>query len=130
MLIPPLRFSFHPRMSQMVQSSPLAPAAPPRVLPAKPQPKIPHEPLWHVILLNDDDHSYRYVVEMLGDIFAHSVEVAWRMAEEVDDTGRVIVATLHKELAELRQQQIHEYKPRSGSGDQDGPMRATIEPAE
>jgi ATP-dependent Clp protease adaptor protein ClpS len=87
------------------------------------------EPSWHVILLDDDDHTFRYVVEMLEDIFGHSVEVGFRMAEQVHENGRVIVATVHQELAELRQQQIHEYKPRQPYDDCHGQMRALIEQA-
>ncbi len=92
------------------------------------QPK--QEPPWHVILLDDPHHTHRYVVEMLEDIFGHSIELGFKMAEEVHETGRVIVATVHKELAELRQQQIHEYKPRQAYPDCKGQMRATIERSE
>lgn len=96
------------------------------------QPKLlpRQEPPWHVILLDDDNHTFRYVVEMLEDVFGHTVEVGFKMAEQVHENGRVIVATLHQELAELRQQQIHEYQPRQPYDDCHGQMRALIEPAE
>ncbi|WP_395731871.1 ATP-dependent Clp protease adaptor ClpS [Prosthecobacter sp.] len=81
----------------------------PRVQPLTVPPAL--EPPWHVILLDDDFHSVEYVVEMLHAIFGHSAALGNRMAEEVDNKGRVIVATVHKELAELRQQQIEEYGP-------------------
>ena len=64
-------------------------------------------PRWNVILLDDDEHSYDYVVEMLGAVFGHSVETAFQMAVEVDSTGRVIVWTGSREVAELKQEQIH-----------------------
>src|SRR6187401_2537081 len=57
-------------------------------------------PPWNVVLLNDDDHTYDYVVEMLGKVCYHPVERAMQMAKEVDSTGRVIVLTTHKERAE------------------------------
>jgi len=66
-------------------------------------------PLWNVILLNDDDHTYEYVVEMLGALFGHGLETAFRMAVEVDKTGRVIVDTTSRERAELKQEQIHAF---------------------
>ena len=115
--------------------APGAPAvkpAKPRVIPpVKPQlaPPVP-EPLWHVILLNDEEHTYDYVIEMLHSIFGHSVEQAFKMAKQVDENGRVIVATVHKELAELRQEQIHEYGPDPRIKGSAGSMRAEIEPAE
>ncbi|MCX6852955.1 MAG: ATP-dependent Clp protease adaptor ClpS [Verrucomicrobia bacterium] len=81
----------------------------PRVQPLTAPPAM--EPPWHVILLDDDFHTFEYVVEMLHAIFGHSRDLGKRMADEVNDTGRVIVATVHKELAELRQQQIEEFGP-------------------
>ena len=97
--------------------------AQPRMLPKQ-------EPPWHVILLDDDHHTFRYVVEMLEDIFGHSVKTGFKMATEVHETGRVVVATVHKELAELRQEQIHLYKPRQPYPDCRGQMRAVIERSE
>lgn len=64
---------------------------------------------WNVVLLNDDDHTYEYVIEMLGRIFGHPVEKAFLMAKEVDSTGRVVVDTTTKERAELKRDQIHAY---------------------
>lgn len=66
-------------------------------------------PRYHVILLNDDDHTYDYVIEMLTVIFGHSNETAYTMACEVDAKGRVIVDTTHKEKAGLRRDQIMSY---------------------
>jgi ATP-dependent Clp protease adaptor protein ClpS len=47
----------------------------------------------------------------------------------VDGSGRVIVATVHKELAELRQEQIQEYGPDPDIPESTGSMNADIEPA-
>ena len=66
-------------------------------------------PPFHVVLLNDDDHSYEYVIEMLKSIFGHNDQQGFRMAEEVDAKGRAIVFTTHKELAELKRDQIHSF---------------------
>lgn len=67
---------------------------------------------------------------MLQVIFGHPQQLGMRMAEEVNDTGRVIVATLHKELAELRKRQIEEFGPdpceKSAAGQVS--MRAVLEP--
>ena len=38
------------------------------------------EPLYHVILLNDEDHTYDYVVEMLEKIFGMSEATAFSHA--------------------------------------------------
>jgi ATP-dependent Clp protease adaptor protein ClpS len=116
-----------PFTMETIRSSTIAPpqrqVAQPRMLPKQ-------EPPWHVILLDDDHHTFRYVVEMLEDIFGHSTETGFKMATEVHETGRVIVATVHKELAELRQEQIHLYKPRQPYPDCKGQMKALIERSE
>lgn len=87
-------------------------------------------PNWHVVLLNDDDHTYEYVVQMLGELFAHPVERAFQLAKEVDTQGRVICLTTHKELAELKRDQIHAFGKDVLLVRSKGSMSATIVPAE
>ncbi len=86
-------------------------------------------PSWNVVLLDDDEHTYDYVVEMLGAVFGHSLPTAFRMAVEVDTTGRVIVWTAHRELAELKQQQIHAHGADPRIPRCQGSMSAVLEPA-
>ncbi len=45
-------------------------------------------PLYRVVLLDDDDHTYDYVIEMLQKIFIFTAEQALRHAQEVDAMGR------------------------------------------
>ena len=87
-------------------------------------------PPYNVVLLDDDDHSYEYVIEMLGVIFTYEVEKAFQMAKEVDESGRVIVLTTHKERAELKRDQILAYGADPMLSRSKGSMRAIIEPAE
>ena len=87
-------------------------------------------PRYHVVLLDDQDHTYQYVIEMLTRLFRHSAKAAFSMAREVDRRGRSIVYTTNKEQAEHRCSQIQSYGadwrlPRSK-----GPMSTVIEPAE
>jgi ATP-dependent Clp protease adaptor protein ClpS len=86
-------------------------------------------PPWNVVLLDDDEHTYEYVIEMLGRVFSHGLERAFMMACEVDTSGRVIVFTGHRELAELKCQQIRHYGLDPRLGKSCGSMRAVIEPA-
>lgn len=88
-----------------------------------------HVPLYHVILLDDDEHTFDYVVEMLGKIFGHSVETAGRMTIDVDDNGWVIVDTTHKDRAELKRDQILSYGADFRIPTCKGSMSAIIEPA-
>jgi ATP-dependent Clp protease adaptor protein ClpS len=88
------------------------------------------QPPYHVILLNDDDHSYQYVIHMLQTLFGHPPEKGFEMAKEVDTKGRVIVDTTSLERAELKQDQIHAFGPDPLIPRCAGSMSAEIEPAE
>jgi len=91
--------------------------------------KTKRQPPYNVVLLNDDDHSYQYVIAMLQQLFGYPVEKGFLMATEVDTTGRVIVLTTTKEHAELKRDQIHAFGPDPLIQRCKGSMSATIEPA-
>jgi ATP-dependent Clp protease adaptor protein ClpS len=86
-------------------------------------------PRYHVVLMDDNDHTYDYVIEMLTKLFGHSRERAFLLACEVDGAGRVIVDTTTKERAELKRDQIHAYGPDWRIPRCKGSMSAVIEPA-
>lgn len=92
--------------------------------------EVKRQPPYNVILHNDDDHSYDYVIRMLKELFAHPEEKGFQMAEEVDRTGKVIVCTTSMERAELKRDQIHAFGPDPLIPRCAGSMSATIEPAE
>lgn len=99
----------------------------------RPQEKSKQEtqglPPYNVVLLNDDDHSYDYVVLMLNKIFGHPPEKGFEMALEVDKTGRVVVATTNLEVAELKRDQIQAFGPDPLIPRCKGSMSAVVEPA-
>jgi ATP-dependent Clp protease adaptor protein ClpS len=92
--------------------------------------KTKRQPPYHVILWNDDDHTYQYVIAMLMAVFGYQPEKGFSMAKEVDTQGRVIVLTTTREHAELKRDQIHAYGKDDLIAGCKGSMRATIEPAE
>ena len=106
----------------------------PLTLPAVPKPKAEErakrQPPYNVVLLNDDDHTFDYVIGMLQQLFGYPREKGLQMALEVHTTGRVIVLTTTKEHAELKQDQVHAFgpDPLSSKGCA-GSMTAVIEPA-
>jgi ATP-dependent Clp protease adaptor protein ClpS len=104
-------------------------AAPKKAEPSKKQ-RPAQMPPYNVILLNDDDHTYEYVIEMLKVLFAYPDEKGYQMAREVDRAGRVILLTTHRERAELKRDQIHAYGVDPRVATCRGSMSATIEPAE
>ena len=77
----------------------------------KPQqlPRKRQQPMYHVVLLDDDDHTYDYVVGMLRKLFCMTSEEAFTRAFEVDTTKRVILDTTTLERAELKRDQIQSY---------------------
>jgi ATP-dependent Clp protease adaptor protein ClpS len=92
--------------------------------------EVKKQPPYNVILHNDDDHSFEYVIRMLKELFAHPEETGFKMAEEVHKSGKVIVCTTSRERAELKQEQIHAFGPDPLIPRCAGSMTATIEPAE
>ena len=87
-------------------------------------------PPYHVVLLDDNDHTYEYVIDMLRSIFSHSEEQAFLLAEQVDRTGRAVVCTTHKERAELKRDQILGFGCDFRLSSSKNSMKAVIEPAE
>ena len=86
-------------------------------------------PLYHVVLLDDDDHTYEYVIEMLQRLFACSEVDAWNHAVEVDSTGRTVVITCELPQAEFGRDQIHAYGADWRMPQSKGSMSAVVEPA-
>jgi len=89
-----------------------------------------HAPLYRVVLLDDDDHTYDYVIEMLQKIFVFTLEEAYRHAEEVDATGRTILITCEKPQAEFARDQVIAYGADWRLERSKGSMSAIVEPAQ
>ena len=86
-------------------------------------------PLYHVVLLDDNEHTYDYVIEMLERLFLFSRTEAFRHAVEVDTTGRTIVITCELPHANFARDQIHGYGPDRRMPNSKGSMSAQVEPA-
>ncbi|TAH35569.1 MAG: ATP-dependent Clp protease adaptor ClpS [Planctomycetota bacterium] len=87
-------------------------------------------PRWHVILLNDEEHTFTYVVEMLGAVFGHSAAAAWEMALAAHSCGRAVVYTGPRETAEFKQQRVHAYGPDWRMRRSAGSCTALLRPAD
>jgi len=88
------------------------------------------EPLFNVVLLDDDDHTYEYVIEMLCGTFFMTPAQGFQHAVEVDSTGRTIVLTCDREAAEFGRDQIHAYGADPRMARSKGSMSALIEPTQ
>lgn len=86
-------------------------------------------PPYNVVLLDDDEHSYEYVIFMLKTLFGYPVRKGYELAREVDTKGRAVVATTHLEEAELKRDQIQSFGPDPLIPHCKGSMNAIVEPA-
>jgi len=86
-------------------------------------------PLFHVVLLDDNDHTYDYVIEMLQKLFIFTLQEAFRHAQEVDSRGRTILITCELPQAQFARDQIHAFGPDPRLERSKGSMSAILEPA-
>ena len=87
------------------------------------------EPRYHLVLLDDDHHSYAYVFEMLGAIFGYGRGKAFALARIVDSEGRAIVETADRERVTRNQRRIHARGADPRIPASRGPMSAIVERA-
>jgi len=85
--------------------------------------------LYNVVLLDDAEHTYDYVVEMLEKLFALSTADAWNRAVEIDTTGRTVVITCELPAAEFGRDQIHAFGADWRMPSSKGSMSAIVEPS-
>lgn len=98
---------------------------------AKTKPARPQElPPYHVVLLDDNDHSHEYVMEMLKKLFGYSAPMGFTLADKVDRVGRAVVFTTHRELAELKCEQIAAFGNDWRVATCKGSMSAVVVPAD
>ena len=112
---------------------PAAPAPvtlPPATLPQEvTQQATDLEKRYHLVLLDDDDHSYAYVIEMLGRLFGYGREKALAIAAMVDTGGRAVVETAAYDRVSRDQQRIQGYGPDPRVERCAGSMSALVEEA-
>jgi ATP-dependent Clp protease adaptor protein ClpS len=103
--------------------------APKEDVKADDQTKTRRQPPYHVILLNDEEHSFDYVIELLMKLFSHSKATAEELTLRIHLAGRAIVFTTHRELAELKREQVLSYGPDFRMSISKGPIGCVIEAA-
>jgi ATP-dependent Clp protease adaptor protein ClpS len=86
-------------------------------------------PPYNVILENDDFHSAEFVADVLRKVLGCAAERAWQLMEQAHSTGRAVVWTGTKEVAELKVEQIGTFHETDDAGRSLGPVGCTIEPA-
>jgi len=86
-------------------------------------------PPYHVILKNDDCHSFEFVIGVLCKALGYDPQKAFVLTEEAHTKGQVIVWTGPKEVAEFKVDQIQTFHENREDGRKLGPLDCAIEPA-
>lgn len=89
-------------------------------------------PPYVVIVYNDNDHTFDYVIETFQRVFGYSLEKCFKLAETIHKCGKAVVWSGQKEIAELKQEQLmtagpDRYAQRAGKK-VEYPLRVEIEP--
>ena len=87
------------------------------------------EGLFHLVLLDDNDHTYEYVVEMLGRVMGYGRQKAFAIACVVDSQGQAILETASHDQCTRHQRLIHSFGPDQRIKHCQGSMSAVVEPA-
>ena len=87
-------------------------------------------PPYNVILENDDHHTFEFVVEVLRKALGVTEQKAVILTSEAHNSGRAVVWTGSKEVAELKAEQIQSFHEIRANGQKLGPLGVVIEPAE
>ena len=102
------------------------------IMTAQPQEQVVqprHLPPYHVILENDDYHSFEFVIDVLVKVLHYEPLKAAQLALAAHRAGRAVVWTGSKEVAELKVEQIRSIHEMRDTGRQLGPLSVQIEPA-
>ena len=95
----------------------------------KPETQTQRQPPYNVVILNDEEHTFPYVIDLLIKIFGHPLPTAEALTLRIHTSGRAVVYTTHKEKAELKRDQVLAYGPDPRMSISKGPLGCYIEPA-
>lgn len=84
----------------------------PRTAPTeRPDTKLRHQPPYAVVVLNDHDHTFDYVIAGFQKVFGYNLEKCITLAKAIHNDGRTVVWTGSLEVAELKKEQIESLGP-------------------
>ena len=73
------------------------------------EPEQAQIPLFHVVMYNDNFTTMDFVVFVLVRVFTHGTDKAMALMMEVHHKGWAVVATLPKEIGEMKIAAVQEY---------------------
>lgn len=87
------------------------------------------QPPYAVIVFNDEEHTFLYVIETFQKVFGYPVEKCSALALQIHLEGKGIVWSGSQEVAELKRDQIRSAGPDFYAGKKvEFPLGVTIEP--
>ena len=86
-------------------------------------------PPYNVIIDNDDLHSFEFVIDTLRKALCVTEQQAIQFTQLAHRTGRAIVWTGNKEVAELKMEQIQSFHEIRADGAKLEALGVSIEPA-
>lgn len=69
------------------------------------------QPPYAVIVENDDQHTFLYVIEALMKVCGHAPEKGFLLAQQIHTQGKAVVWSGTMELAELKRDQLRGFGP-------------------
>lgn len=95
----------------------------------RPRQRTRKQPNYALIIENDDDHTFDYVVLVVSRVCGHSIEKALELVLHAHHSGEAMVWSGTLELAELKRDQIKEFGPDPFAAKPvDYPLGVRIEP--
>ena len=95
--------------------------------PADAKPK--KQPPYAVVVFNDEEHTFDYVIETLMKVFGYPLEKSYSLTLQIHTEGKVIAWSGVREVAELKRDQIRSAGPDFyGTKKVDFPLGVTVEP--
>jgi ATP-dependent Clp protease adaptor protein ClpS len=91
---------------------------------------IKHMPVWKVILLNTDHHTFEWVVTLIMTIFNKNFDEAYELTMSIHKEGQCVAAVCHKEKAEMYIELVRGYGLDPNSTGPHESLPCVIEPAE
>lgn len=91
--------------------------------------KPKQQPPYAVVVLNDEAHTFQYVIETFSKVFGYSREKSHQLALTIHHQGRGVVWSGAREVAELKRDQIRGAGPdHYATRKVAGPLGVSIEP--
>ena len=91
------------------------------------QPK--KQPPYAVIVFNDEEHTFEYVIDTLMKVFGYPLEKSYSLTLQIHTEGKVIAWSGVREVAELKRDQVRSAGPDFyGTKKVDFPLTVIVEP--